>query len=45
VTISTATDLVIEVTDNGTGIPGTGSHSGLHSLTTRARVFGRQPHR
>ena len=34
-------DLVlIEVTDNGRGIPGTVARSGLHNLTTRARVFG-----
>ena len=40
VTITAAADLVIEVTDNGTGIPGTVARSGLHNLTTRARVFG-----
>ena len=40
VTVTAAADLVIEVTDNGTGIPGTVARSGLHNLTTRARVFG-----
>ena len=40
VTIAADADLVIEVTDNGTGIPGTVARSGLHNLTTRARVFG-----
>ena len=34
-------DLVlVEVTDNGVGIPGTVARSGLHNLSTRARVFG-----
>ena len=40
VMVTAAADLVIEVTDNGTGIPGTVARSGLHNLTTRARVFG-----
>ena len=40
VMVTAAVDLVIEVTDNGTGIPGTVARSGLHNLTTRARVFG-----
>ena len=39
-TITAADDLAIEVTDNGTGIPGTVARSGLHHLTTQARVFG-----
>jgi len=34
-----------EVTDNGTGIPGTVARSGLHNLTTRARAVRRHPHR
>ena len=38
--VTAAVHLVIEVTDNGTGIPGTVARSGLHNLTTRARVFG-----
>jgi signal transduction histidine kinase len=45
VMVTAAIDLVIEVTDNGTGIPGTVARSGLHNLTTRARVFGGTPHR
>jgi signal transduction histidine kinase len=41
VTATADADLVrIEVTDNGTGIPGTVARSGLHNLTTRARVYG-----
>ena len=39
VMVTAVADLVIEVTDNGTGIPGTVARSGLHNLTTRARVF------
>ena len=40
VMVTAAADLVIEVTDNGTGIPGTVARSGLHNLTTRARMSG-----
>ena len=41
VTVTAGVDLVlIEVTDNGRGIPGTVARSGLHNLSTRARVFG-----
>ena len=40
-TVAAGADLVrIEVTDNGIGIPGAVARSGLHNLSTRARVFG-----
>ena len=40
VTIAAGADLVIEVTDNGDGVPDTVARSGLHNLATRARVVG-----
>jgi len=40
VTVSAGVDLVIDVADDGVGIPGVVARSGLHNLTTRARVFG-----
>ena len=36
VTVSVDDDVVIDVTDNGTGIPDTVARSGLHNLTQRA---------
>jgi signal transduction histidine kinase len=36
VTISVADELIIDVTDNGTGIPTTVAQSGLHNITHRA---------
>ena len=38
VTITAGADLIIEVTDNGVGIPDTVARSGLHNLSTRARA-------
>ncbi|WP_179956877.1 GAF domain-containing sensor histidine kinase [Amycolatopsis anabasis] len=40
ITVSVADDLVIDVTDDGIGIPATVARSGLHNLTTRAEEAG-----
>ncbi|MBB2939290.1 signal transduction histidine kinase [Amycolatopsis bartoniae] len=40
VTISVADDLVIDVTDDGAGLPATVARSGLHNLATRAAQAG-----
>ncbi|HJP73733.1 MAG TPA: GAF domain-containing sensor histidine kinase [Pseudonocardiaceae bacterium] len=40
VTVSVDDDLVIDVTDNGVGIPGTVARSGLHNLRRRAEDTG-----
>jgi len=40
VTITAGADLIIEVTDNGVGMPDTVARSGLHNLSTRARAAG-----
>ena len=40
VTVSVDDDLVIDVTDNGVGIPGTVARSGLHNLRSRAEETG-----
>ncbi|MCE5291206.1 MAG: GAF domain-containing protein [Nocardiaceae bacterium] len=40
VTLSVADDLVIDVTDDGVGIPDTVARSGLHNLKTRADEAG-----
>jgi signal transduction histidine kinase len=40
VTVSVDEDLVIEVADDGVGIPATVARSGLHNLMRRARSRG-----
>ncbi|HYS38202.1 MAG TPA: ATP-binding protein, partial [Pseudonocardiaceae bacterium] len=40
VTVSVNDELVIDVTDNGVGIPDTVARSGLHNLSTRADECG-----
>jgi signal transduction histidine kinase len=40
VTISVGADLVLDVTDNGVGIPDTVARSGLHNLASRAAASG-----
>ena len=40
VTVSVGDHLIIDVTDNGTGMPGTVARSGLHNLANRARQAG-----
>ena len=40
ITVSVADDLVIEVSDNGVGIPETVARSGLHNLSQRATAAG-----
>ncbi len=37
---SDAADLVIDIADNGIGIPDIVARSGLHNLSTRTQVFG-----
>ena len=40
VTISAGDDLIIDVTDNGAGIPAKVARSGLHNLAERAEQAG-----
>ncbi len=40
ITVSVEDDLVIDITDNGDGIPDTVARSGLHNLTQRATTSG-----
>lgn len=40
VTVSVEDDLVIDITDNGVGVPDTVARSGLHNLTRRAAAAG-----